>query len=876
MTPPPTIAHYRIISKLGEGGMGAVYRATDTKLNRDVAIKVLPLAFAEDAARMQRFEREAQVLASLNHPNIAAIYGIEAGAIVMELVEGDDLRGPVSIDAVIAYARQIAAGLEAAHEKGIVHRDLKPANIRITPDGTVKLLDFGLAKATETSAAASTAASPTLSPTLSLAMTQAGMILGTAAYMAPEQARGKIVDRRADIWAFGVTLYELLTGTVLFGGGETVSDSLAAVLTREPDWKLLPAGTPAHLRRLLERCLRKDPRLRLRDIGEARIALDEPESPVALAAPAPGQRARLPWAVSAVALLAAIAFAALWLRHPAEEIQSVSFSIQPPPKTNFANGSPSVSPDGRRIVFAAGMEGKDQLWVRDLGSNLARPLIGTEGAALGTPFWSPDSRSVGFFQDGKLKRIDIAGGPPLTLAEAPQPRGGSWSSRGVIVFSANNNGGLSRVPAGGGTPAAATRPDLAVRAVHRYPWFLPDGRHFLYMARVASIEINDVTGAMWVGDLDSATQRRVTNVESNAVYDPAGFVLFARQGTLMAQPFDAGRLETTGDPFPVAEQLDYSATNNVGRFTLSWNGVLAYYSGGAAAAQQLTWFDRTGKQLGTVGPPGGMWQPAISPDGSKVAVDRLDPQTGAFDIWLHDLTHSTDSRFTFAPGTDWYPLWSPDGSRIVFAAERSGKWGMYVKPASGTGQEELLFESPGGKWGTSWSRDGKTVVYTQLGADTNSDVWILPNPLGEASSRKPYAFLETNARETAGNLSPDGKYLAYSSTENRTQQVYVQSFPGKEGKFQISSTGGNHPVWSRDGKELFYRTLDGKMMAVPVKTGAHFEHGLPSALFQTRSPSGATYDVSPDGKRFLIVQSLGDAASASLMVVLNWRGGVKK
>jgi serine/threonine protein kinase/dipeptidyl aminopeptidase/acylaminoacyl peptidase len=872
---------YEIGAPLGAGGMGEVYRARDSKLNRDVAIKVLPAAFANDAQYMARFEREAQVLASLNHPNIATVYGIEQGALVMELVAGADLRGPMPLDEAIPIARQIAVGLEAAHERGIVHRDLKPANIKITPAGVVKLLDFGLAKSAGDFAASpvgmSPGTSPTMSPTLSLAMTQAGMILGTAAYMSPEQARGKPVDKRADIWAFGVVVYELLTGKMLFGGGETVTDTLASVVKDTPDLNQLPAATPRYVRVLLERCLRKDMNTRLRDIGEARIALENPPVEVVAevaAAPLPSRRSVLPWVAAGICALSTLALGVLWLRRPVEEPRTVKFAIPAPEKMAFAQGLPAISPDGRRIAFAATSEGKDQIWVRDLDTATARPLAGTEGTVTTqTPFWSPDSRYLAFFADGKLKRIDPSGGPPLTLCDAPGPRSGSWGNRDVIVFGANLAAPLMRVPAAGGTPTPVTELDVTRGEItHRWPWFLPDGRHFLYLARGSDRE----KSAVWIGDLDSKARRLAVSAVSNAIYDPRGYLLFVRENTLMAQPWDGGRLQATGDAFPAAEQVGFMSNNSLGEFSISQTGALVFFTGSGAIGAHLTWFDRAGKALGRVGPPAAMIQPAISPDGRMVAIDRQDPQTGRLDIWLHDLTHDTDSRFTFGPGTNYYPAWSPDGNHIAFIARRAGGSGVYVKPASGSGKEELLFESGESKSGTNWSHDGKFLTFGQLGLKTGNDIWVLPNPLGDAGSRKPFDFLGTDAQEFYGALSPDGKYMAYTSDESHVRQVYVQSFPGKEGKFQISNAGGGRPVWSRDGKELFYIAADRKLMAVEVKTGARFEHGIPRALFEARISGTSYYDVSPDGKRFLMILAQDDAAAASLTVVLNWLAGVKK
>ena len=627
---------YEILTPLGAGGMGEVFRAKDTKLDREVAIKVLPRVLADDPERIARLDREAKVLASLNHPNIAQIYGIEQRALVMELVKGETLQGPLPLDEALRLAMQIADALEAAHEKGIVHRDLKPANIMITPAGVVKVLDFGLAKAAE----APDGGDPQNSPTLTMSPTRAGMILGTAAYMSPEQARGKAVDRRADIWAFGVVLYEMLTGRQAFTG-ETVSDILAAVLTKELDLEQVPVK----VRKLLRRCLEKDPKQRLRDIGEARFLLeDAPPDRV-------GHGRPLPWIAAGVFAVAALALGLVAYRHVNEETRVLKMSVLRPDKATFkATSLPAVSPDGRRLAFVATTDGKDQLWVRDLDSLAARALTGTDGAD--DPFWSPDSRLIAFFADGKLKKIEVAGGPALTLCDAALGRGGTWSKNGVIVFGVNN-GGTYRVPAAGGSATPLTTPDRASgETSHRLPWFLPDERHFLYTANNQERE----KVAVYAGDLDSKNRKLVVSADSNAMYTPPGYLLFVRERTLMAQPFDAGKLQITGDAVPVAEQVDSSSLAAQNQFSASQNGVLAYTSGASGGGLLLTWFDRSGKVTGTLGAPGFVDWGAISPDGNTVAADHADPQIRIIDIWLHDLARGTASRFTFGPRSNEFPV----------------------------------------------------------------------------------------------------------------------------------------------------------------------------------------------------------------------------
>jgi eukaryotic-like serine/threonine-protein kinase len=869
LLPGTRLGPYEITALLGAGGMGEVYRARDNNLDRDVAIKVLPAALAGDAQYMARFEREAKVLASLSHPNIATVYGIEQGALVMELVEGEDLRGPLPLEEAIPVARQIAAGLEAAHERGVVHRDLKPANIRITPSGVVKLLDFGLAKSaaefTTPGAGASTGVSPLPAP----AMTEGGMILGTAAYMSPEQARGKPVDKRADIWAFGVVLYELLTGRQLFGGGETAADTLASVVKDTPDFDKLPANVPSHIRRLLGRCLRKDSNSRLRDIGEPRVLLDEPaEASAGSQFPvSASRRIWLPWVAAAVAAIAAAAFAALWLRHPADQARTLRLTVPPPEKASFSAISlPAISPDGRHLAFAAGSEGKPQLWIRDLDTLAARPLPDTDGAV--DPFWSPDSRFVAFFVPGKLKKVDVGGGPALTVCNAADGRGGSWNQNDVIVFTPSFGAPLFRVPAGGGTATPLTTlEEAAGETSHRFPWFLPYGRHFLFTARNEDPEKT----AVYVGDLGSKDRRLLFPAASNAVYSAPGFLLFMRERTVMAQAFDAAGLRTTGQPFPVAEQVDYLPGSIQGQFAASQTGVLAYYSGGGSLRSQLTWLDRGGTPLGKVGPAGTMQAPAISPDARTVAVDRLDAPLGTYDLWLHDLTRGTDSRFTFDPGNDMFPVWSPDGGRILFSSNRRGKYGLYQKAATGGGKEELLYETAGVTLPTDWPGE-RFAIFLNTAPKTGNDLWVLPL----SGDRKAFPFLRTEFSESRGKLSPDGRWLAYETNETGVPAVYVQTFPGREGKWQVSAESGTRPVWRRDGKELFYISGDNKMMAVDVNSDVEFGHGVPKALFEVRTARTALYDVTRDGKRLLMLNPAEPEANAQMTVAINWQGGSKK
>jgi Tol biopolymer transport system component/predicted Ser/Thr protein kinase len=848
---------YEILAPIGAGGMGEVYRAKDTKLDREVAIKVLPATLAQDPERLARFEREAKVLAALNHPNVAQIYGVEDRALVMELVPGESLKGPLPLETALNYAKQIADALEAAHDKGIIHRDLKPANIMITPLGVVKVLDFGLAAVTQSS----DPSNPVNSPTLTISPTRAGMILGTAAYMSPEQARGKPADKRADIWAFGVVFFELLTGHRLFEG-ETVSDTLAAVLTKEPEW----AQIPAKVRRLLKKCLEKDPKRRLRDIGDAWELLEEPGETVPASAKTSSRVGALAWSVALVALALA---GWGWYRatRPAEEPRVLKMSVLPPEKSALRGDIPAVSPDGQRVAFAAVLDGKTSLWVRDLGSLEARALPGTQGASL--PFWSPDSHFLGFFANGKLRKTEVAGGPVQTLCDAPVGRGGTWNRTDVIVFAPELLSGLFRVSAAGGTPVPVTALN-AQEPAHRYPWFLPDGRHFLYTAYGQSGEKFTV----YVADLESKTRSALIPATSNVVYAWPGYLLFLRELTLMAQPFDAAKLQTTGDAVPVAEHIGYTAVDVRASFSASQNGVLVYHSSGALSTSinsQLTWFDRFGKMTGKIGATGGLVGAALSANGNSVATTRLDPQAGVFDIWLYDLARGTNSRFTSGSPYNAFPVWSPDSTHIAFFD------GAFVnqRTTNGAGQDEILDKSTRFKIPVDWSKDGRYIIEEAVAdSKTGSDIWVLPL----FGDKKPFPYLQTDANEAAAKLSPNGQWLAYQSDESKRNEIYVTTFPQPGGKWQISTDGGSYPVWSRDGKELFYISADGKMMAVDVKSGPKFDPGVPRSLFDVGTDFtayGDGYDVGNDG-RFLIPVSVEQSGAHPITVVLNWQAGLKK
>jgi len=896
------VGSYEILAAIGAGGMGEVYRARDAKLGRDVALKVLPEAFARDAERMARFQREAKVLASLNHPNIASIYGLEdSGAIqalIMELVEGPTLAdrikaGPIPIDESLRIAKQITQAFEYAHERGIVHRDLKPANVKITQDDAVKVLDFGLAKAIEGDAASLDIST---SPTISRMATRAGVLLGTAAYMSPEQAKGKTVDRRADIWAFGCVLYEMLTGKITFRG-ESVTDTLAAVIKEEPDWTQLPAATPVRVCVLLQRCLQKDPKQRLQAIGDARISLDEvlagaPDPPLAGRAeiPAPRWRRALPWVLFAATAVALAALAFVHFREiPAATADPIRFQIPVPEKAALTTtGAFAVSPDGRLLAFAArGSDGVLGLWIRSLDSFEAHPLPGSESTASVLPpfIWSFDSRYIAFDAGGKLKKIDVSSGTAETLCDLPYVAvGGSWNRDGVIIFG-TGSAGIMRVSANGGFASALTTLDSSRgESDHVLPSFLPDGRHFIYL-RASGTAAN---GGLYIGSLDAKPEeqdsKRLLATGFGAIYVPSpdpdsGQLLYDSDGTLMAQQFDARRLELSGEPVNVADEL--RSYSHYGFFSASTNNVLVYRTGGGGEDSQLTWFDRQGKVLGMAGVPGDYLFPALSPDGKQAAVDRRDPESGKLALWLVDFSRDTSTRFTFGSSRPEYPIWSSDSSRIIFSSEVDGIEDVYQKPASGATDVEPLLKSGENKFPSSLSRDGRFLLYSPDDPKTKYDLWALPLE----GDRKPFPFLQTDFDEAGAHFSPDGHWVAYESDESGRYEIYVRKFsPESTGtasdtgaKWQVSYGGGREPRWSSDGKELYYVSFDWKVMAVAVSGNPVFQAQRPKLLFQApRQPAFTEGDYTIDGKRFLFLASVGKTGQAPFTVILNWQAGLKK
>ena len=886
------VGPYEIVAPLGAGGMGEVYRAHDTKLGRDVALKVLPEAFTLDQDRTARFQREAQVLASLNHPNIAAIYGFEDSgappgqgqttiqALALELVEGPTLAdrlepGPLPPDEAVAIARQIALALEAAHERGIVHRDLKPSNVVVRPDGTVKVLDFGLARAMDAaSGQTDTSRSPTItSPAM---MTGAGIVLGTAAYMSPEQARGRPADRRADIWAFGVVLFEMLTGQHLFRG-ETVSDTLAAVLRSDPSWDQLPRSTPVTLRRVLKVCLEKDPKARLQAIGDWTLLLEDVTPPAA-----PVTRARSTVVAASAAVLATLALLVLAVIHfretdvPSAPSHPIRLTLTLPAGDSVDRGitpALTVSPDGSMVAYAASHDNATaQLWVRAMDGSNPLPLAGTEGGR--SPFFSPNSQWIGFFAQGKLKKVSATGGAVQTLGNAPAGLGGSWAADDTIFYVPLNTSGVWTVTADGGTPREITTLDRGKAEVsHRWPQLLPGGKALLF--------------TVWVGPgwderslqlqlLETGERRVLAQGASTGRYVPSGHLVYNRDGAevLMAQPFDLATLQPTGGPPVSLTEHVWEAGSEGAQFAVSETGTLAYIPGFPRQFERrLVWVDRSGQVEAVPAPPRPYYDPRISPDGNRLAITAAE---GTERIWLYDFARPTLTALTTADSSSQSAVWTRDGTRVIYRATRQGFRNVYWKAADGSGDEERLGRHDNMQTPMSLSRDGTHVVFGQGDPTTGSDLWTL----SLEDSRTTTAFLRTRASENNASVSPDGRWVAYASNESGRTEIYVQPFPGPGGKTTVSTNGGYEPVWSRDGRELFYRSGDA-LMVVAVSTRSDFVAGLPRRLFSgdyEQSDTGtAGYDVSPDGRRFLMIQpAQPQRAVTQFNIVLNWFDALRR
>jgi serine/threonine protein kinase len=895
LAPGTRLGAYEVVAPLGAGGMGEVYRATDTNLGRDVAIKVLPDAFAQDPERIARFEREAKTLASLNHPNIAIIHGLEKSqgtyALVMELVEGEDLsqriaRGPIPIDEALPIAKQIAEALEAAHEQGIIHRDLKPANIKVRDDGTVKVLDFGLAKLAEP--VGSTAiGGATLSPTITspALMTGVGILLGTAAYMSPEQAKGRAADKRSDIWAFGCVLYEMLTGQRAFHG-EDVSDTLAFVLTREPDWTALPATTPAPIHRLLRRALQKDRSRRLDSAAAARLEIEDAQTSPSGTNTAPATFRRAPWVAAAAATLIVGALAGAWTVAHSRPQQSDSrvlrLQIDPPPGGQILIGPGStvgtvaISPDGKIVAYLARVAGKTGLWIRPLNASAASQLPGTEGAS--SPMWSPDSQSLAFYVGEKLQRMELGGGKPVTIATSSGAtpggtliRNGSWGSDGSIVFPVTAFG-LVRVPATGGTPTAVTSVDAARgEASHGDPQFLPRGR-VLFSIAGTTPERNGTYAA----SLANPTERIKVSDAVGALYAPGtdgtDYLVWQRAGTLMAQPFDASGLKVIGEPRVLATEGDDSRL----LFSVSGYGVLAY--GVARGLSQFNWVDRSGKILSSVGEPGRTFMFRLSPDERQVVEQPLRD----VNLWLLDATRGFPKVFTSGSSEQrTHPIWSPDGRTVLFG-RRGPTATIYRKATSGTGEEEPVIQRSDFAQPTDWSGDGRWIIDYEADPKTKFDLWIFPvTPDGKLrQDDKPRPYVRTPFDDRFGRFSPgpSPQWVAYQSDESGRNEIYVDHFPEPRGKMRISAAGGSFPQWRGDGRELFYTSPDYKLMAVSLKqTNDSLEASPPRELFSITAPGTymTPYEVSRDGQRFLVL-SAQEETSQSLTVIVNWPELLKK
>ncbi|HEV2202822.1 MAG TPA: protein kinase [Bryobacteraceae bacterium] len=858
---------YEIVAPIGKGGMGEVYRAHDPRLRRDVAIKVSSQQFSE------RFEREAHAIAALNHPNICQIFDVGPDYLVMEFIEGEPPKGPLPLEKALEYATQIAGALDAAHSKKITHRDLKPANVLVTKQG-IKLLDFGLAKIEKP-----VAAQP---ETMTMGLTMAGQILGTLLYMSPEQVNGHEADARSDIFSFGLVLYEMLTGKRAFEGA-TPASVIAAILERPAP--SVAKVAPAALDQVLKRCLEKDPELRWQSARDLKAALALVTAPATTLSPAPSSRSVLWMAAMAAATILGAVAAWAWWRQPALETRPVlRLAVTADSDTEFTNPyfSSAISPDGRLLAFAAQKKGASTstLWLRPLDSLTSRELPGTEDANGG--FWSPDSKAIGFWANQKLKRIDLAGGSPQTLCDAPDFEGGSWSSDGVILLGATG-GGLRRIPAAGGPSTSLINPDGKSANSYRYPHFLPDGRSFLYTATGLN------AGGVFLASLDHPDQPvRLVDSDAKAVYAPPrngrpGYLLWVRDQTLIAQRFDPRSKRLSGDPLPVADGIGIGTAGGGRRaaYSISSTGILVYRGGGQAGFQ-LAWVNRDGRlevitSTGNDQRYGG--DPSLSPDGRRIVLERV--IAGNFDVWTYELSRGVMTRLTFDPGFDWYPVWSPDGRQIAFGAVRNDTPGIYRKDAGGAGPEELLLAgNRGDKLGmapSSWSSDGRYLLFTNI--DGGNIVYALPL-MGKPEERKPIPYLQSPFRKKNAKFSPDGKWVAYVSNESGRDEVYIQAFPPSGGKWQVSNNEGDEPHWRGDGKELFF--LGGtKMWAAGIRASAgRVEIDSPRDLFTTlQFPGpGYLYDVTRDGQRFLVVRPPGSGiqGSAPIVVLSDWQAGLKK
>jgi len=869
---------YEVISAAGAGGMGEVYRAKDTRLDRIVAVKVLPSELAQDPEKRQRFEREARSISTLSHPHICTLHDIghQDGVdyLVLEYLEGETLekklkKGSLPAPEVLRYAIELADALDKAHRQGIIHRDIKPGNIMLTKSG-VKLMDFGLAKLKSETAPM---ANELTEMTSDKKLTAEGAILGTFQYMAPEQLERREVDARTDIFAFGEVLYEMATGRPAFSG-KTRASLIAAILSVEP--KAISEGAPASppsLDRIVKRCLAKDPDDRWQtacDLGAELKWVAESGGHTGGTLPIAGTRKTretLAWLLSC-ALLVALIVTVIWWRNSKPTEQTMQFYAPLP----FPARDMAIAPNGHTVVIVAYLESarKNVLWIYESGQPGAKSLADTEGATY--PFWSPDGRFLAFFADGKLKKLELSGGPVQTICDAPSGRGGTWNNDGVIVFAPVAPGGLYRVSASGGTPAFVSNPDRTHgEHSNRWPMFLPDGKHYLYMAANFTGRAKEAK-AIFVGALDSSEKRFVVETTANAAYAAPGYLLFYRDRTLLAQPFDLKRFALTGQPTTILTEIYYQPQLQRAVFAVSDNGLLVAQTGSGTALSQPMWYDRNGNAVGVVGKPGVYGNVFLSPNAKSLAVDKTDMESLNTDIWTYELQRDSSKRLTFDPAIDSTPIWSPDAARLVFSSNRLFNFDLYMKNCDGAQEERSIARQDVDEWPNDWSRDGKYILYTR-----STDLWFLTLPELKSS-----LFLKAASVLRNGQFSPDGKWVAYMSNESGKWEIYVTSFPEARGKWQVSTGGGEQPRWRGDGKELFYLSPDGKMMAVPVKTGANFDPGTPAALFQTtpRQPVSSSdlfvYDVSRDGQRFLINTQVKQAETQPMSIILNWPAKLNK
>jgi len=878
LTSGTKLGPYEIQSSLGAGGMGEVYRARDTRLDRTVAIKILPEHLSDSPTARLRFDREARAISSLSHPNICHLYDVGQhegdSYLVMEYLEGETLadrlrKGPLPLEQVLKVGTEICEGLEKAHRSGGVHRDLKPGNIMLTKSGA-KLMDFGLAKAP---AALGTLSSSHSLATVSQPLTTEGTIVGTIHYMAPEQVEGKEADTRSDLFALGAVLYEMVTGKRAFEG-KTTASTIAAILAAEPKpiSALQPLSPPA-LDHLIKTCVAKDPDERLQTAHDVKVQLQwiAQGSQTGVAAGRPAAQPtpnRLVWLLVSLLSLAVAGGGVAWWVSAHRTPTTMYFSA---PMALAANDV-AFAPDGKTIALVAYSEqaNKYVIWRYQIGDREAVVIPGTEDAS--HPFWSPDGRAIGFFADGKLKKVEaVAGMSAQVLCDAPNGRGGTWNRDGVILFAPEVFKGIYRISSAGGTPVELTKLDTSrSETTNRWPVFLPDQRHFLYLAANFSGEYQK--DAIYVGSLDSNEKHLVVSASSNAAYAEPGYLLYMRNNALVAQPFDLRTYTLKGDAHTISDEVQYLPTIDLALFAVAGKGALVMQTGKGTDKSELLWLNRNGKQVGIAGPPGLYGNVSISPDGRRIAFDKMETDGRHWDIWIHELANDAMARITFGPGLNQLPIWSLDGKQVVYSAIRNSQWGLFSKSADGSGSERpisSMIASIQGPW--DWSRDGKLLMWQ------NGELWYLllsdphPKPVFQNS------WIVRNAQ-----FSPDGKWIAYSSNETGSWEIYVSPFPHADSKWQVSRGGGEEPRWRRDGKELFYLSAEGKMIAVPVKTTGSFEAGSPVTLFQThpRQPISAldhiSYDVSADGQKFLVNAKVDAPSAAPLSFILNWASEMEK